>query len=230
MTMALSSPKRLAWFERGVQAFRAVATPDAPAFFMCPLCHRGALRDSLDREPAVWTFEHAPPESLGGREVCLICRPCNSRAGETVDAHMKRRENVFDFTRGTMSEARPALLEIGDVAFYVDCHNGLLTGIQKANRPGASEMAQAAMEELVRTRERDCEFKITLYRDAFHERMAEVGWLKSAYMVAFAVFGYRYVPAAGAEGTLYRAVQRCPPHCGRRRATLHDRGQTGAVP
>lgn len=142
------------------------------------------------------TIEHAPPESLGGGPVCLTCKECNSTAGHTVDGHMKKRENVFGLLQGRMDVSRPALLHVGEVRAIVDYYHGaagvLISGVPKANHPSALSQLQSEIEGSL-GRGVETSFGVSLYRDQYENRLAQVGWLRAAYLVAFAVFGYRYV-------------------------------------
>ena len=55
------------------------------------------------------TLEHAPPKTMGGREVCLTCKSCNSRASATSDQAVKRSKSPPELqidTSGTKRSAR----------------------------------------------------------------------------------------------------------------------------
>lgn len=132
--------QRERWFDRGRDAFQRLA-PTAPPVYPCPLCEWGFPRSAIDLR--ILTFDHAPPESHGGRPVCLTCSRCNSTAGHTVDVHMRRRETVTDSFLGTMTEPRPARFHVGGASMVARYYNGpagiLVEGIPKANRPSAPE-------------------------------------------------------------------------------------------
>jgi hypothetical protein len=187
-TMAQTS-----WFDRGRDAFQKLA-PAAPPVYPCPLCGLGFPRSAVDL--GILTVEHAPLESLGGRPVCLTCQDCNSTAGHTVDVHMRRRETVIDSFLGTMTESRPARFKVGDASMEVRYCNGpaggLVEVVPKANRPSAPEEVQATMRRLGAEAPGQFTFGITLTKDGYDQHLANVGWLRSAYLVAFAAFGYSY--------------------------------------
>ena len=50
----------------------------------CPICLRPFTRDAVRKGQTV-TLEHVPPETLGGSERCLTCKPCNEKAGRRLD-------------------------------------------------------------------------------------------------------------------------------------------------
>ena len=54
-----------------------------------PICLVPFTEDDVRTGRGV-TLEHAPPRTVGGREVCLTCEPCNRRASATSDQAVKR--------------------------------------------------------------------------------------------------------------------------------------------
>lgn len=193
--MALTRRTRERWFTRGVDAFHRAA-PSAPEAYVCPLCARGFGQDALD--DGTLTVEHAPPEALGGRPICLTCKDCNSTAGHTVDAHMQRRETAFDFVAGTMAEPQPARFKVGATTVNVDYYSGpagiLVLGDPRRNHPQTQARFEAELESRVQTgKTDDLSFTITPLKIGHKAQLARVGWLRSAYLVAFAALGYRYI-------------------------------------
>jgi len=181
------------WFDRGRDAFQRLA-PKAPAVYACPLCARGFFRSAVVKRTL--TIEHAPPESLGGRPICLTCTYCNNTAGHTVDVHMRRRETVTDFVLGTMTESRPARFQVHGASMAASYYNGpggvFVKGVPKANRPSAPEEVRAEMHRPVPAAHGPLTFHVTLTQDAYDHRLANLGWLRSAFLVAFSAFGYCY--------------------------------------
>lgn len=183
------------WFQRGVDAFRRAA-PSAPEAYPCPLCARGFSREAL--EDGTLTVEHAPPEALGGRPICLTCRDCNSTAGHTVDAHMRRRETSFDFVAGTMDKPHPARFQVGATSVNVDYYYGpagiMVIGDPKRNHPEIQARFQAEFEDRARSGHiSDLSFTVTPLKIGHKAQLDLVGWLRSAYLLAFAALGYRYI-------------------------------------
>jgi len=186
---------RECWFERGVEAFQRIA-PKAPSVYVCPLCAQCFDRDALENRTL--TIEHAPPEALGGRPVCLTCKPCNSSAGHTVDAHMVRREALIDFVTGTMDKPASARFEVGNASVNVDYYNGpagvLVIGDPKRNSPEAQDRVAKAFEGAHQSgRAQTLSFKVTPSRLGYDARLHVAGALRSAYLIAFAALGYTYI-------------------------------------
>src|SRR4051812_14020987 len=103
-------------FRRGAEAFRMI-TGSGEALYPCPLC--GVLLPEEAIQAGELTEEHAPPRALGGRPIALVCRPCNSLAGHTIDAALDdlqdlRRLSQAMFAR-THAYSRPTRLRIGEV-------------------------------------------------------------------------------------------------------------------
>lgn len=96
------------WFERGIAAWEAAFGWTPPGYF-CPLCSRAFTDpDDLSRE-------HAPPKNVGGSVVVLTCRGCNSTAGYSLDAAIRRHEDFREFHAGEHKRLRRGRMRIGDV-------------------------------------------------------------------------------------------------------------------
>jgi hypothetical protein len=150
-----------------------------------------------DLDADLLTTEHVPPKSLGGRRLVLTCRSCNTRAGTEVDSQMLHLEQMYDFAQGTMTRRARARLEIGGEALNVELlasGSGIqLVGVPRANDPRGQARAEAELERLARDQQWDgYQFRITSYQ-RFRGRAALVGWLRAAYLAAFAALGYRYI-------------------------------------
>jgi hypothetical protein len=55
----------------------------------CPLCLGEFRRDAITT--GILTEEHVIPQSAGGRETTLTCKPCNDVAGHEIDSHLARK-------------------------------------------------------------------------------------------------------------------------------------------
>jgi hypothetical protein len=184
-----------AWFDAGTAAFervfpgaRARAFPELENPYICPLCRKPFAREALtDR---TLTFEDAPPKSYGGKPVALTCKPCNNAYGSSVDASLARYDSQF---------VSPCTIALGGVQVnaYQEIHTrGRHFSIpQKQNDPRAIERFNAVLD--TRDPSAWANLPLTLKWDQVKRRRADVAWLKSAYMVAFATWGYMYVFAPG---------------------------------
>ena len=187
------------WFDRGVIAAQRTARLVLPTdTYICPVCHRGLDLTELQNDEV--TFEHAPPKNQGGKEVALTCRTCNQAAGEKLDEQLHRQELSFDFALGTLNTPSSVRLEFGDTRF-----NGMLTHVddtisvaagkeQKHNPPGTQERVAAEF-----TGREEYSGKIHLLQFGHDEQLARVSLLRAAFVLAFAVFGYRFALAPSSE-------------------------------
>lgn len=191
--------RRAALFERGARAIAQYLRDDLRGLYVCPLCVKGWPRQALSAD--VLALEHAPPRSLGGRVVALTCKDCNSGAGHTLDDEMHGNEAFLDFVAGNTSRPLRARIEVPDrpelsgAMVDVGRVDGAIkmVGLPKHSRP---EAQRAWEEQLAHMADQGG-------WDGFHFRLAftkandpevtSVGWLRSAYLVAFAAFGYPYI-------------------------------------
>lgn len=177
--------KKQRWFDLGVAAAERVFGEPVPGY-VCPLCvHAFSSLDDL-------SFEHAPPDSVGGREICLTCAACNSTAGRSVDKELRKAQDERDWRRGVGKPLR-ARFEVEGITLRVDVERTpeMLTvlGLPEQNNPADS----AAHEEALRRALDKGEVPVRFHFAGFNDRHAQVALLRSAYLVAFAALGCRYV-------------------------------------
>jgi hypothetical protein len=173
-------------FDHGVEGLsRAKGT--RAAGYMCPLCL------VLFEDPSDLTQEHAPPKRLGGTVVALTCKSCNNNAGAVIDVQVKAQEDYLDFLDGRMEGMRDARLEVEGVSVRAEA--GLtsdgLTFVPSANRndPETFEQHNQAWDGL-RPAGGSVKFSVVFN---YRRSVVAAGWLRSAYLVAFAALGYSYI-------------------------------------
>jgi hypothetical protein len=183
------SSKREPWFRA------AVAVTDrlnigGEGRYLCPICLRW-FADWRDL-----TREHAPPQSIGGHRVALTCKSCNSTSGATIDHQLQAAEMLRDFGQQRMTTAISAKFSIGGVATNVNMRFGpdglQIAGIPKKNDPKATAAQTAVFERLVDEGNWEgVTMNLTIRNPDF--QLAAVGWLRAAYLLAFAALGYGYI-------------------------------------
>ncbi|MBA2593335.1 MAG: HNH endonuclease [Pseudomonadota bacterium] len=159
-----------------------------PGAYICPICVE------LFPDLEAFSIEDVPPASIGGRRICVTCQPCNSTAGHAIDAAVQWETKL---RRGFLANgmvAERAKLKISEVSLNVDVtrdKNGLNVVVAPGqNDPRAVEAGKAEMQDAC-FRKRGT---FTLTKSAsYKQRAADVGYLKSAYLAAFAKFGYRWI-------------------------------------
>jgi hypothetical protein len=162
-------------------------TKNGAGRYLCPLC-LDWFEDLDDL-----SLEHAPPKSLGGRHMAVTCRDCNSRSGHTVDAELRHAETLYEFGSRSMTKPMPATARYGDVEQHSEVifgPDGLsIGGVAKQNHPDTA----AAVTEVLRAAAGAKDFSMTVSLRTPDFRKAAIGWLRAAYLVAFAKLGYLYV-------------------------------------
>lgn len=191
--MALRTIRKERWFNAGARALIRATNGQVKDRYRCPTCLSDFELDAL-RTGAI-TEEDVPPRALGGRPMLLTCRPCNNTAGRLLDSNADRREDQIRFIEG---ETLPGPLRIrarvGEAAIRANLHGSaasgyIIEGVPAANPPGAAEVFGAALESAgVSGLEVNLEFE-----QRWHQWGATLCWVRAAYLLAFAAFGYRYI-------------------------------------
>jgi hypothetical protein len=191
---AVTLKHRKAMFERGSAALHATV-PSLHGLYACPLC-LGLFPSEEVEDGGELSEEHAPPQSLGGQVVCLTCRDCNNSAGFRLDTHMQRREAHIDFATGTDSRELNAQFTIEGVTQrgVISMSGGAIraVGVPRRDHPAVPGRMMEALDALAGSERTDWSVQVQ-FQDRWIPRRAHVGWLRSAYLVAFAALGYRYI-------------------------------------
>jgi hypothetical protein len=184
-----AAEKKRQWFNHGASALSALEGEGHG--YVCPLC----LFEFDESELADLSFEHAPPRSLGGRPVALTCRSCNSHAGARMDAHAERAEAHLDFATGSSGRPIRGMMRTDEAVlrgnFQRVGDQFRFFGVPQANPPWAP---QQQMKVLDRWRPDPVgkEFKFQS-SEPWSDSAVSACWLRAAYLVAFAKWGYSYI-------------------------------------
>ncbi len=188
------------------------------ATFICPICFSEHSKDAIDNnildDGHVWPKyirEKSKGEAALHQRV-LFCKDCNSNAGSHGDKQMQLREKIKDGEKSgqfyderriqiiTTPDEDPIKLRAkfcmqekeiieGEITFEV----AKRTGRWIRNNPMEQERFKAATQN---------ERVSSLLVEPSHELRSElspVGWVTSAYLLAFYTFGYRYVLHKGLD-------------------------------
>lgn len=138
------------------------------------------------------TDEHVPPGKARGRALVLTCKPCNNGAGR-MDRHAVRLSRALRFASGDTTVALRAdvlapdgFINRGEIRRGDDgsmVHYGI--PVQNHHPAGLKEF-NCAMQS------GEAEVRLSFLKD-IDERLACLSMLRSAYLVAFALLGYRYI-------------------------------------
>lgn len=160
----------------------------APKFanhFGCPLCHRALEKVSALED--VVAEEHIVPEQLGSRMITVTCRQCNSQDGGKLDAHLIQRVLLE-------ARKRPAKIRMkvgratmgGEMILPADSRAPIhFRGVRKQSDPRQVEQIKRLIES-----KKKIGLKANL---GYNENRSLVALVRSAYLLMFRTFGYRYV-------------------------------------
>jgi hypothetical protein len=174
------------WFDAGTKAFervypgvRAKEFPNVDNPYICPIC-RGAFPRSSILDKTL-TFEDAPPKSYGGHRVALTCRRCNNSLGSALDASLSVLDgNAFS----------PCKISIDGVE--VNAYEEILPNGRNFQVPEDQNNPAHKTRFFEILQGKTAESSLTYKMNPEKRRRADLAWLKAAYMVAFASWGYIY--------------------------------------
>jgi len=110
---------------------------------------------------------------------------------------MKKRESVLDAMMGIGDVAHPVEISLSsDATVRAELKqsvDGRCVTVVPRNSPEKLEKFYAGVSSLVAKGEREWSVNVAFYKYNHNEVLAHVGWLREAYLVAFAVLGYRYI-------------------------------------
>lgn len=157
--------------------------------FICPICLLPFSEKDLNVEVSNHlTLEDAPPISLGGTANTLTCKKCNNESGHEIDFHLLEFVNngeIRSFQSGTTAKITvehqginvQGLLEIDEFGTIT------ITHLKKNNNP---EQLKSYIEQTPKGSTPVLSFKAS----RIDAKRFEVALLKTAYILAFAKYGY----------------------------------------
>ena len=191
--------KHVEWFYRGARTLRAVARergledvfPTAEDCYVCPLCLDGLTIEEFTTRQL--TVEHVPPEALGGKELVLTCKDCNNEQGSKFDGQAVKQQQFARLFSGQSTKPETARFTVDGIASGVEMYvtgqgSMLLTFPDKITNPAMADH----MHMLAETRSTDFRFTVESRLRYFPDH-ARVSWIRTAYLTAFALFGWKYI-------------------------------------
>jgi hypothetical protein len=181
---------KLDLFKKGHGALQKL-TGSGDIGYICPICLRVfPTCDGLTRE-------HVPPKAIGGKVLCLTC-DCNSKAGSEIDAHAHDEMRSRALMSCDGERRRVVLIFPNDNRLNVDMLVTARDGGQAVNFQVLGKRNDPKIIERV-FQEMDSggfgagtTFQV---RDRVHydKQKADISYLRSAYLAAFAKLGYAYI-------------------------------------
>ena len=111
---------------------------------------------------------------------------------------MRLAEDILDWSLGTSQRAIPArVLVKGSEPVNVETERRdggafRIVGLPDHNNPAVTTKHRAALDAMVRGPVADQSFTVTFPAHRYVMADVQAGWLRAAYLVAFARFGFRY--------------------------------------
>lgn len=188
--------------------------PDFDDGYVCPICFNVFDKSYLNKEVEnPLTLEDVPPKSLGGKPIILTCKECNSFCGHELDVHLTNRLIEWDVQHFMPNSRHKTIFE----------KNGhKMRGLIEVDEEGTVKLDLKDEWSDPKEKEKFIKevFPSKVYRNsAFNlldnqkgfktnefsiqfpsksvERRVEIALLKSAYLFAFAKFGYSFLINGG---------------------------------
>lgn len=194
---------RLRCFDEGAPMLRLVLgrlglADQMPAdidYYACPCCLTGYSREAVAAN--ILTEEHVPPAGLGGKGMLLTCATCNHNSGKYFDSHAITRADAEDFLRGKVTgrqlraSAQVDGIPLRGVAQRTE--DGIqMFGVPKRNDPRVQAAHFKALDAYVDSGDPKPNHSFTIHTPHDDAR-ARLSWIRSAYLAAFAAFGWAYI-------------------------------------
>ena len=197
--MASNNVKKKKIFDHGVKAISVASKNDALNYH-CPIC--GNVFCENDLKEGKLTLEHIPPEAQGGKGIALTCKDCNNTAGHTVDSSVDTR-NHLDGIKTLISPKGSfntrVRIDFGQeglnaVNYELDVKDGAVRfyPVPGANHPDYPSRMQELIKVTNKTPNEERSAWNMTTRRKYNPWYAKVGDLRSAFLVAFSLFGYKY--------------------------------------
>lgn len=184
-------------FIKGAEAIRQITGVDKD-LYACPLCRSVFPKGALDTGSL--TLEHVPPDSIDGRGIVLTCHQCNSKAGHTIEAQLHRRRELIKFVQALTGEGNYSgriQLTMSETETNVDAEiedrQLRMVVPDEINDPEHREGQFEKLDQMVENDTWDgYKFNVSP-AIRYNPRVADLSYLKSGYLAAFASLGYLYV-------------------------------------
>ncbi len=180
------------WLRRGIDALQRVAV-SPPVAYLCPLCFSLVTPAQFAADNTIISVEHVPPGSIGGKPICLTCKPCNNWAGTYLDSQWHKIERERLYAEGKLNAPVGGKLYVSGIELNVDAVNqaGRMTFEIPRRRNNPANLQQ--LRQLADQGQGAVPFAQFALDQTYNRRRAEVAALRAAYLAAFAFFGYNYI-------------------------------------
>ncbi len=193
--------RRAFLFGQGVSALNQtirIGDPNQPgtnADYMCPLCLEFFDAESLSQDSDdPLSLEDIPPKAVGAKSTILTCRRCNNAAGagpNGPDFHRARHNAVQAVIAGKPGASASGRLADANVKVSVGRQREMFIWLdERHNHPTAYERVVGQFD--APTDGHPSHLPLVLPK-TYDDRLVQISYLRTAYLAAFAVYGYRYI-------------------------------------
>ncbi len=156
--------------------------------YICPICSNQFSNADLKAESTnMLTSEDSPPDCLGGKKVALTCKDCNNRCGHDLDFHLQEAILELDSRELLPHSTRKAAITVDGETVHGEIRvtetSMEISFSEKSNNP---TVVKEHLKNIVPNKIATVEPKPS----RVDPLKFEVALLKSAYILAFAKFGY----------------------------------------
>ena len=171
--------------------------------YLCPLCltNQFVIIEGVGNIcTSDFNPDHFPPESIGGKNKILVCKPCNNKAGVEFDFAMKEHFEFQCFQRKVPNAEKKVRASIEGL-------KGNFKAIMNIDSKGGTEFSlnpTKKNEYLERWQNRPDSKKATItftinkYEQA-DDNKVQKAFLKAAYLYCFTTWGYDFIFSKNAE-------------------------------
>jgi hypothetical protein len=155
--------------------------------YLCPICLEA--HENLNQDNPL-TLEDAPPKSLGGKPIILTCKKCNNTCGYEIDSHLTHRLRDLDKLKFLPNSSAEIKIQLdghtirGKLNTDQDNKQNLTFGLKNNNPKVLHEIMSNAVGKPVEP---------YFIPGKVNEENLQFALLKTAYLMAFARFGYSLI-------------------------------------
>ncbi len=159
--------------------------------YICPICTNQFSEADLNADSSnMLTLEDSPPDSLGGKKIALTCKACNSACGHDLDFHIQERMLELDAKEFLPNSTQKGKTTIDGVTVNSEVRvkdNKIeVVFTDKNNNPEKTKeyLKKVIPNEMVTVEPKPSRVDSEKF---------QIALLKSAYVLAFAKFGYNFI-------------------------------------
>jgi hypothetical protein len=169
---------------------RIDAAPGEDLYF-CSICLEAYDAESIDDKSL--TLEYIPPESIGGKGILLTCQDCNNDAGTRLDAFAANQHKFDKFRSGAPGPPLRFRAKGVAIAATNTIHGTALVLLESQSNPDRYRSLVDELEAAEAAGHSPFEVLDLAPILRLDSGRASASYIRAAYLVPFALYGYRFV-------------------------------------